>query len=159
MLNTRIVEMLEVTEAAAYAAGRWMGKGDKMAADQAAVEAMRPRYVPGPYVEVEGLLPDGLASLRRVATGAPVAHTLPNPFIVPGAELRPGPLPSGPSEGAPGVALAHVDPEASSLHVIPGVPASLVVATRSVYSKLGADGGDRQLDAAVAELKKKLAAR
>lgn len=41
MANTRIVEMLEVTEAAALAAGRWMGRGDKMAADQAAVEAMR----------------------------------------------------------------------------------------------------------------------
>lgn len=44
MLNTRIVEMLEVTEAAALAAGRWMGKGDKTAADQAAVEAMRKSF-------------------------------------------------------------------------------------------------------------------
>jgi fructose-1,6-bisphosphatase class II len=41
MRTTRIVEMLEVTEAAALAAGRWMGKGDKMAADDAAVEGMR----------------------------------------------------------------------------------------------------------------------
>lgn len=41
MRNTRIVEMLEVTEAAALAAGRWMGKGDKHAADNAAVEGMR----------------------------------------------------------------------------------------------------------------------
>ena len=41
MRNTRIVEMLEVTEAAALAAARWMGRGDKMAADDAAVEAMR----------------------------------------------------------------------------------------------------------------------
>ena len=41
VLTTRIVEMLEVTEAAALAAGRWMGKGDKHAADTAAVEAMR----------------------------------------------------------------------------------------------------------------------
>lgn len=41
MVNTRIVEMLEVTEAAALAAGRWMGKGDKHAADNAAVEGMR----------------------------------------------------------------------------------------------------------------------
>jgi fructose-1,6-bisphosphatase class II len=41
MHQTRIVQMLEVTEAAALAAGRWMGKGDKMAADRAAVEAMR----------------------------------------------------------------------------------------------------------------------
>jgi len=42
--NTRIVEMLEVTEAAALAAGRWMGKGDKMAADDAAVEGMRKAF-------------------------------------------------------------------------------------------------------------------
>ena len=41
MRNTRIVEMLEVTEAAALSAGRWMGKGEKDAADSAAVEAMR----------------------------------------------------------------------------------------------------------------------
>jgi fructose-1,6-bisphosphatase class II len=41
MRTTRIVEMLEVTEAAALAAGRWMGKGEKNLADHAAVEAMR----------------------------------------------------------------------------------------------------------------------
>ncbi len=44
MRSTRIVEMLEVTEAAALAAGRWMGKGDKMAADDAAVEGMRKAF-------------------------------------------------------------------------------------------------------------------
>lgn len=44
MLSTRIVEMLEVTEAAALAAGRWMGRGDKEAADKAAVEAMRTAF-------------------------------------------------------------------------------------------------------------------
>ena len=38
---SRIMEMVDVTEAAALAAGRWMGKGDKRAADAAAVEAMR----------------------------------------------------------------------------------------------------------------------
>jgi fructose-1,6-bisphosphatase class II len=41
MRTTRLVEMLEVTEGAALAAGRWMGKGEKNLADQAAVEAMR----------------------------------------------------------------------------------------------------------------------
>lgn len=41
MRNTRIVEMLEVTERAALAAGRWMGKGKKDDADAAAVAAMR----------------------------------------------------------------------------------------------------------------------
>jgi fructose-1,6-bisphosphatase class II len=44
MRTTRIVEMLEVTECAALAAGRWMGKGDKHAADDAAVEGMRAAF-------------------------------------------------------------------------------------------------------------------
>jgi fructose-1,6-bisphosphatase II len=35
------MEMVRVTEAAAMAAGRWVGRGDKEAADQAAVDAMR----------------------------------------------------------------------------------------------------------------------
>ena len=34
-------ELARVTEAAALASARWMGKGDKIAADQAAVNAMR----------------------------------------------------------------------------------------------------------------------
>lgn len=35
------MELVRVTEAAALAAGRWIGRGDKEAADQAAVDAMR----------------------------------------------------------------------------------------------------------------------
>jgi fructose-1,6-bisphosphatase II len=35
------LELVRVTEAAALAAGRWMGRGDKEAGDQAAVDAMR----------------------------------------------------------------------------------------------------------------------
>jgi fructose-1,6-bisphosphatase II len=35
------LELARVTEAAAMAAGRWIGRGDKIAADQAAVDAMR----------------------------------------------------------------------------------------------------------------------
>ena len=35
------MEIVRVTEAAALAAGRWIGHGDKLAADQAAVDAMR----------------------------------------------------------------------------------------------------------------------
>src|SRR5437773_10935179 len=34
-------ELVRVTEAAALAAGRWVGRGEKEAADQAAVDAMR----------------------------------------------------------------------------------------------------------------------
>src|SRR5216110_1472609 len=35
------LELVRVTEAAALGAGRWVGRGDKEAADQAAVDAMR----------------------------------------------------------------------------------------------------------------------
>src|SRR5438309_1734736 len=35
------LELVRVTEAAAMGAGRWVGRGDKNAADQAAVDAMR----------------------------------------------------------------------------------------------------------------------
>ncbi|HKL49184.1 MAG TPA: fructose-bisphosphatase class II, partial [Desulfuromonadales bacterium] len=35
------LELVRVTEAAALACGRWVGKGDKIAADDAATEAMR----------------------------------------------------------------------------------------------------------------------
>jgi len=35
------LELVRVTEAAAMGAGRWVGRGDKIAADQAAVDAMR----------------------------------------------------------------------------------------------------------------------
>jgi fructose-1,6-bisphosphatase II len=35
------LDLVRVTEAAALAAGRWIGRGDKIAADQAAVDAMR----------------------------------------------------------------------------------------------------------------------
>src|SRR5438067_11760293 len=35
------LELVRVTEAAAMAAGPWIGRGDKMSADQAAVDAMR----------------------------------------------------------------------------------------------------------------------
>ena len=35
------LELVRTTEAAAMAASRWMGRGDKIAADDAAVEAMR----------------------------------------------------------------------------------------------------------------------
>src|SRR6188474_3529862 len=35
------LELVRVTEAAAMGAARWIGRGDKIAADQAAVDAMR----------------------------------------------------------------------------------------------------------------------
>ena len=102
------------------------GAGDDEASRQAAVDAMRPRYVPGPYVEVEGLLPAGLRSLRRMAPGSPTAHALDNPWVVPGSELRGGELPAASPEGSPGMELASAA-QATPLHVIPGAPSTLTV--------------------------------
>jgi fructose-1,6-bisphosphatase II len=47
------LELVRVTEAAAMAAGRWVGRGDKNAADQAAVDAMRAML---DSVSMEGLV-------------------------------------------------------------------------------------------------------
>lgn len=44
MRTSRIMEFLEVAELAAIAAADWTGRGDKHAADQAAVEAMRTAF-------------------------------------------------------------------------------------------------------------------
>jgi fructose-1,6-bisphosphatase II len=38
------LEFVRVTEAAAIASARWIGKGDKISADRAAVDAMRTRF-------------------------------------------------------------------------------------------------------------------
>ena len=47
------LEMVRVTESAAVAAARWLGKGDKMAADAAAVRAMRAKLK---EVDFEGVV-------------------------------------------------------------------------------------------------------
>jgi fructose-1,6-bisphosphatase II len=47
------LELVRVTEAAALAAGRWIGRGDKNAADQAAVDAMRGVL---DHVQMEGVV-------------------------------------------------------------------------------------------------------
>ena len=58
MDSTIGLEIIEVVEQAAIAAARYMGKGDKEAADRAAVEAMRTRmnqiYMRGRIVIGEG---------------------------------------------------------------------------------------------------------
>ena len=48
MNSNRVNEMLAVAEAAAFAAGEWIGKGKKDLADNAAVEAMRAEFMKVP---------------------------------------------------------------------------------------------------------------
>lgn len=47
------MEFVRVTEAAALASARWMGRGDKIAADNAAVEAMRTAF---DTVQIDGIV-------------------------------------------------------------------------------------------------------
>ena len=44
MLRNLALEFVQATEAAAIAASEWIGRGDKIAADQAAVDAMRKKF-------------------------------------------------------------------------------------------------------------------
>ncbi|NOZ70434.1 MAG: class II fructose-bisphosphatase [Chloroflexi bacterium] len=71
------LELVRVTEAAALSAGRWMGRGNKIAADQAAVDAMR---LVLNTVEMDGIVVIGegekdeapmLFNGERLGTGAP----------------------------------------------------------------------------------------
>jgi fructose-1,6-bisphosphatase class II len=71
------MELVRVTEAGAMAAGRWMGRGDKEAADGAAVDAMRLMIatcqMDGIIVIGEGEKDDApwLSNGERVGTGVP----------------------------------------------------------------------------------------
>ena len=66
------LDLVRVTEAAALAAGRWIGRGDKNSADQAAVDAMRGMFdtvhMNGVVVIGEGSSTElnALAAVRRL---------------------------------------------------------------------------------------------
>ena len=92
---------------------------------------MRPRYRPGPFVQTVGLLPSGLSSLRRMAANNRGGHTMENPWVVAGAELRPG----APPTGAPGPTLELAN-QSQDLSVIPGTPTTLPLQARA---GMGAD--------------------
>lgn len=71
------LDIVRVTEAAALAAGRWMGRGDKISADKAAVDAMR---LVLNTIEMDGIIVIGegekdeapmLFNGERLGTGSP----------------------------------------------------------------------------------------
>ncbi len=88
-----------------------------------ALAAMRPRYRPGPHVTVQGLLPSGLTNQAHVGSLQRSGHTLDNPWIVPGGQLRPGNAPTQTGGSGPSIRLR--DPSGEPLHVVAGVPAEL----------------------------------
>lgn len=71
------LEVVRVTEAAAIESGRWVGKGDKIAADQAAVDAMRGAFdsvhISGTVVIGEGEMDEApmLYIGEKVGAGGP----------------------------------------------------------------------------------------
>lgn len=89
---------------------------------------MRPRYRPGPFVQTVGLLPSGLSTLRRMASANRGGHTLENPWVVAGAELRPGAPPTG--AAGPTLDLPNQNDE---LSVIPGTPTTLPLRARAGF--------------------------
>src|SRR5580704_9764513 len=103
------MELVRVTEAAAMAAGRWMGRGDKEGADGAAVTAMR---VVLQTVSMDGVVVIGegekdnapmLYNGEHIGDGSPPPPTSPS---TPSTGPRPlrwagaGPWPSSPSPNA-----------------------------------------------------------
>ncbi len=80
------LELVRVTEAAAIAASRWIGKGDKNAADGAAVEAMRRSFdtidIAGTVVIGEGEMDEApmLFIGERVGAGGPAMDIAVDPL-------------------------------------------------------------------------------
>lgn len=86
---------------------------------------MRRRYVPGPHVRIEGMIPavDPLGT-----TGGPQAWARgragDTPWMVLGARYEPGPPPSTSPEPAPRILHAPGERTGTPLTVLPGVPAT-----------------------------------
>ena len=90
---------------------------------------MRDRYQPGPYVEVDSMVESGRLMPDVRLGQATQARTVDTPWVVPGAELRPQPMPAG---SASGPRVSH-DPSESTdrpLAVLPRTPAQALVRSR-----------------------------
>ncbi len=105
----------------------------------AAVDDMRARYRPGPYAQVESLVPSGRL-LPMPRAGQPTAvRTVDTPWVVPGAELRPGPMPTA---GAGGPSVSHDPSEAPGqpLTVLARTPSRVLVRARDATGGTGVTG-------------------
>ena len=89
---------------------------------------MRQRYRPGPYVQVESMVESGRLLPTTTVGGAPVQRTVDTPWLVPGAELRPGAMPS--TGSGPTVRHDPSEPHAQPLTVLVRTPARARVRAR-----------------------------
>lgn len=90
---------------------------------------MRDRYRPGPYAEIESMVPSGQLLPPTTPTDVLQGRTVDNPWIVPGAELRPSAMPS-PSPGGPSVAHDPGEDPNRPLTVLARTPARARVTAR-----------------------------
>ncbi len=98
------------------------------------VEDMQRRYRPGPHVRVESMVPSGRLVLPTTPGQVVAGRTTDNPWIVPGSELVPAPLPA-PAPVGPRVAHDPREPASQPLTVVARTPARVMVSARD------ADGG------------------
>lgn len=92
--------------------------------------SMRDRYRPGPFVQVESMVESGrLLADATTFGGAPVARTVDTPWLVPGAELRPQPMP-GPAGTGPTVTHDPTERVTGPLAVLPRTPSRVLVRSR-----------------------------
>ena len=113
------LDLVRVTETAAMAAARWMGRGDKEAADQAAVDGMRAHLA---TLDIDGVVIIGegekdsapmLYNGERVGTGRGMqVEVAVDP--VDGTTLT--------SKGEPGALSVIAVTEGTRAHVLPGSP-------------------------------------
>ncbi len=127
------LELVRVTEAAALAASRWMGKGDKNAADGAAVDAMRRAFdtlsISGTVVIGEGEMDEApmLYIGEKIGLGGPAVDIAVDPLEGTTLTAKGGPNAMAVLALAEGGGFLHApDIYMDKLAVGPGLPAGVV---------------------------------
>jgi fructose-1,6-bisphosphatase II len=115
-------ELVRATEAAAIQAGRWMGRGDKNAADQAAVDAMRSALE---NVDMDGVVVIGEGEKDEA------------PMLYVGEHL---------GNGSPPMVDVAVDPIEGTALVAEGMPGSIAVVAIAERGSLFATPGIMYMD-------------
>ncbi|MBX3274182.1 MAG: hypothetical protein KF729_28200 [Sandaracinaceae bacterium] len=91
--------------------------------------SMRDRYRPGPFVSIESMVESGRLLLDTTFGSSPVARTVDTPWIVPGGELRPQPMPA-PVGGGPSTTLDPSERTDRALTILPRTPSRALVRAR-----------------------------
>lgn len=90
---------------------------------------MRRRYIPGPHVRLEGMIPSGRVLGGAAPTGPGIARAGDTPWIVLGAVFDRA-APPAPAVGGPSCVHAPGEPADRPLDVVAGAPASASVRAR-----------------------------